>query len=225
MERGKPVRRLEWLYIAQYPCIRYSSTVSIKEMGTACNIEAPKITGSPQWSADLTRKNAHIAGRPHKTLQSVVRYQRSRNQSAHQRGFKRMVNIPGRSKGCLTCRRRKVKCGKCKSWHSAGSHSLFFDQTKASLPANAATKGATTVKATRTHFVSSSIGPVLKSLSVKREKHRLRRQPKVQMRATGWLSAAVSAGVLVVRLVMKKLVMSKESWPLDHSSESPGSPH
>ena len=170
-------------------------------------------------------ENANSAVRLHKTLHSVVRHQQSRSQSRHQRGLQRMVNIPGRSKGCLTCRRRKVKCGKCKLWHSAGAHSLLFDQTKASLPANAATKGATTVKATRTHFVSSSIGPVLKSLSVKREKHRLRRRPKVQMRATGWLSAAVSAGVLVVRLVMKKLVMSKESWPLDHSSESPGSPH
>ena len=180
------------------------------------------------WQSPVERrldKKAHIAGRPQKTLQSVVRYQRSRNQSAHQRGFKRMVNIPGRSKGCLTCRRRKVKCGKCKSWYSAGAYSLLFDQTKASLPVNAAIKGATTVKATHTHFVSSSIGPVLKSLSVKREKHQLRRQPKVQTRATGWLSAVVSAGVLVVRLVMKKSGISKESWPLDHSSESRGSPH
>ncbi len=169
-------------------------------------------------------ENAHIAGRLHKTLHSVVRYQRSRSQSRHQRELKRMVNIPGRSKGCLTCRRRKVKCGKCKSCHSARAYSLLLVQTKANLPVNAATKGAMTVKAIRTHFVSSSIAPVLKSRPRKREKHRLRRQQNVQTRATGWLSAAVSAGALVVRLVMKKLVMSKESWPLDHSSESRGSP-
>ena len=98
-------------------------------------------------------ENAHIAGRPHKTLQSVVRYQLPRSQSRHQRGLKRMVNIPGRSKGCLTCRRRKVKCGKSESCHSARAYSLLFDQTKANLPVNAATKGTMTVKATRTHFV------------------------------------------------------------------------
>lgn len=120
-------------------------------------------------------ENAHIAGRPHKTLHSVVRYQGSRSQSRHQRGLKRMVNIPGRSKGCLTCRRRKVKCGKCKSCRSARAYSLLFDQTKASLPVNAAIKEAMTVKATRTHFVSSSTAPVLKSLREKRVKHRLRR--------------------------------------------------
>ena len=170
-------------------------------------------------------ENAHVAGRLHKTLHSVVRYQRSQSHSRHQRGLKRMVNIPGRSKGCLTCRRRKVKCGKCKLCHSARAYSLLLDQTKASLPVNAATKGAMTVKATRTPFVSFSIAPVLKSLPEKREKHRLRRQQNVRTRATGWLSAEVAAGVLVVRLVMKKSVMSKESWLLDHSSESRGSPH
>ena len=151
MERRKPVRSLKWLYIAQYPCIRYSSIIPIKEMETACDIEAQKITGSPQWSADLLR--THVASRPHKTLYSVVKYQRYQSQSRHQGGLKRMVNIPGRSKGCLTCRRRKVKCGKCKSYHDARAYSLLFDQTKASLPVNAAIKGTMTVKAIRTHFV------------------------------------------------------------------------
>lgn len=121
-------------------------------------------------------ENANSAVRLHKTLHSVVRYQQCRSQSRHQRGLKRMVNIPGRSKGCLTCRRRKVKCGKCVSCHSARAYSLLFAQTKASLPANAATKAAMTVKATRIHFVWSSIAPVRKSLPKNREKHRLLRQ-------------------------------------------------
>lgn len=170
-------------------------------------------------------ENADSAVQLHKTLHSVVRHQQSRNQSRHQRGFKRMVNIPGRSKGCLTCRRRKVKCGKCVPCHGARAYSLLLDQTKASLPVNAATKAAMTVKATRIHFVWSSIAPVLKSLPKIREKHRLRRQQNVQTTATGWLSVAVPAGVLVVRLVMKKSAMSRESWLLDHFSENRAWPH
>ncbi len=169
-------------------------------------------------------ENAHSAIKFHTPLHSVVRYQRSQSPSRHRRGLRRMVNIPGRSKGCLTCRRRKVKCGKCVSCHSIGAYSLLLDQTKASLRVSAATKGVMTVKATRTHFVSSSIAPVPKSLRENREKHRLRRQQNVQTRPTGWLSVAVPAGVLVVRLVMKKSVMSKESWLLGRSSESRVSP-
>ena len=169
-------------------------------------------------------ENANSAVRLHKTLHSVVRYQQSRSQSRHQRGLQRMVNIPGRSKGCLTCRRRKVKCGKCVWCHSTRAYSLLLDQTKASLPVNAAIKGAMTVKATRIRFVWSSIAPVPKSLPKSREKHRLRKQQNVQTTATGWLSVAVAAGVLVVRLVMKKSAMSKESWLLDHFSQSRASP-
>ena len=169
-------------------------------------------------------ENANSAVRLHKTLHSVVRHQQSRSQSRHQRGLQRMVNIPGRSKGCLTCRRRKVKCGKCVSCHGARPYSLLLDQTKASLPVNAATRGAMTVKATRIHFVWCSIAPVLKLLPKNREKHRLRRQQNAQATATGWLSVAVPAGVLVVRLVMKKSAMSKESWLLDRFSESRASP-
>ena len=98
-------------------------------------------------------ENANSAVRLHKTLHSVIRHQQPRSHSRHQRGLQRMVNIPGRSKGCLTCRRRKVKCGKCVLYHGARAYSLLLDQTKASLPVNAATRGAMTVKATRIHFV------------------------------------------------------------------------
>ena len=179
------------------------------------------------WQSPLEcrlAENVHSAIRFHEPLHSVVRYQQSRSQSRHRRGLKRMVNIPGRSKGCLTCRKRKVKCGKCVLCHDIRAYSLLLDQTKASLPVSAAIKGAMTVKVTRIHFVSSSIAPVPKSLQEDREKHRLRRQQNVRMRATGWLSVAVPAGVLVVRPVMKKSVMSKESWLLGHSSGSRVSP-
>ena len=82
-----------------------------------------------------------------------------------------------------------------------------------------------TVKVTRIRFVWSSIAPVPKSLPKSREKHRLRKQQNVQTTATAWLSVAAAAGVLVVRLVMKKLARSKESWLLERFSQSRVCPH